>query len=62
MKALAENITTDDQVLEFLTHFLHNQGGLLPIASPLLHSVESVRINCTKLLIRLDYSPVSFII
>jgi len=58
MTALAENISTDEQVLEFLTHFLHNQGGLLPIAYPLLHSSESVRINCTKILVRLDYSPI----
>jgi len=60
MKALSENITTDEQVLEFLTHFLHNQGGLLPIAYSLLHQIESIRINCTKLLVRLDYSAVSF--
>ncbi|ORX87658.1 spindle pole body interacting protein [Anaeromyces robustus] len=59
MTALAENISTDEQVLEFLTHFLHNQGGLLPIAYPLLHKSESIRINCTKVLVRLDYSPVS---
>jgi len=58
MKALSENITTDEQVLEFLTHFLHNQGGLLPIAYSLLHQIESIRINCTKLLVRLDYSAV----
>ena len=59
LKALAENITTDEQVSELLIHFLHNQGGLFPIASSVLHTSESIRINCTKILVRLDYSPVS---
>lgn len=58
LKALAENITTDEQVSELLIHFLHNQGGLFPIASSVLHTSESIRINCTKILVRLDYSPI----
>jgi len=58
LKALAENITTDEQVTELLIHFLHNQGGLFPIASSVLHTSESIRINCTKILVRLDYSPI----
>lgn len=49
-----QNVKTEQQVIEFLTFFPENLGGLAPISLGLFHSSPKVRDITIRLLVKLD--------
>lgn len=53
-ETLVKNITTEDQLIEFLSHFPEHTGGLFPVAVALFHPSETVRQQTVRLLSTMD--------
>lgn len=53
-ETLVRNITTEDQLIEFLAQFPEHSGGLFPVAVALFHPSETVRTQTVRLLSTMD--------
>lgn len=51
------NIKTDEQIIEFLTYFPENQGGLASVTSALFHTSPKVRTVALQFLQRINAHP-----
>ncbi|CAO3596016.1 unnamed protein product [Absidia cylindrospora] len=56
-EAFLNNIVTDRQIIEFLSHLPQHHGGLGPLATGLFHSSNIVRQYTVELFQRLDRNP-----
>ncbi|CAG8614057.1 4479_t:CDS:2, partial [Dentiscutata heterogama] len=53
-KAFVNSISTDEQIIEFLSYLPQNQGGLFPIGLGLFYPLKTVRDNTIELFNRLN--------
>ncbi|CAG8726608.1 3141_t:CDS:10 [Cetraspora pellucida] len=53
-KAFVNSVSTDEQIIEFLSYLPQNQGGLFPIGLGLFYPLKTVRDNTIELFNRLN--------
>ncbi|CAG8842136.1 28466_t:CDS:2, partial [Racocetra persica] len=53
-KAFINSVSTDEQIIEFLSYLPQNQGGLFPIGLGLFYPLKTVRDNTIELFNRLN--------